>query len=101
MPEAEPKILCQTPTPGKQPTSISKWKYDLVRAAILDILPADDEGIEFKILPNLVRDQLSPDQRAALGSISWHTTTVKLDMEVKGDIARVPGSSPQRLRRLI
>lgn len=59
MPSSEPIVICQTPTPGKQPTSIPKWKYDLIRAAIIDILPLDDEGIEFKILPDLVRDPIS------------------------------------------
>jgi hypothetical protein len=37
-------------------------------------------------------------QGTSEGSISWYVTTVKLDLEARGLIARVPGSHPQRLR---
>ena len=92
------RIVCETPTPGKKPTRIHKWKYDLLRDIILDILTGNSNGVEFRSLPGLIDARLSPEQRTNLGSVSWHTTTVKLDMEVKGDIARVPGAKPQRLR---
>ena len=95
---AEEKVLCQTPTPGKEPTSISKWKYDLVRSAILASIP--EGGVEFNGLPELVEGQLTPEELESLGSVSWYTTTVKLDREVKGEIERVPGSNPQLLRRM-
>jgi len=93
----EEKVLCQTPTPGKKPTRISKWKYDLVRSVILASIP--ETGIEFKRLPQLVERKLTSGEMESLGSVSWYTTTVKLDMEVKGEIERVPGSNPQLLRR--
>ena len=93
----EETVLCQTPTPGKKPTRISKWKYDLVRSAILASIP--ETGIEFKRLPQLVERKLTSGEMESLGSVSWYTTTVKLDMEVKGEIERVPGSNPQLLRR--
>jgi hypothetical protein len=32
------------------------------------------------------------------GSISWYATMVKLDLEARGEIERIPGSSPQRIR---
>jgi hypothetical protein len=95
----EPKVLCETPTPGKRPTRISKWKYDLVRSAILRAVPDDERGIEFRQLAGLVRDLISPDELDRLGSVSWYTTTVKLDLEVRGEIEMVPGSRPQALRR--
>ncbi len=96
----EPKVVCETPTPGKQPTRIPKWKYDLVRAAILKAVPADEQGVEFRRLADLVERSLDPADLEKLGSVSWHTTTVKLDLEVKGEIERVIGSTPQRLRRV-
>jgi len=92
------KVLCQTPTPGKQPTRIDRWKYDLVRAAIQDVVPRNETGIEFDDLPALVKQRLATSDLDKLGSVSWYTTTVKLDMEVKGELERVPGSKPQRLR---
>lgn len=95
----EDKVVCETPTPGKQPVRIARWKYDLVRSAILAVVPADECGVEFSRLPGLVEGQLSASDLEKLGSASWYTTTVKLDLEVKGEIERVPGSRPQRLRR--
>ncbi len=92
------RITCHTPTPGKKPTRIHKWKYDLLRGIILDILAGSADGLEFRSLPCLIDTRLTPEQRANLGSVSWYTTTVKLDMEVKRDIERVPGARPQRLR---
>ncbi len=95
---AEEKILVETPTPGKQPTRITRWKYDLIRAAILAVVPTDEHGVEFSALPQLVEAQVSAQDLQRLGSVSWYTTTVKLDLEVKGEIERIPGSKPQRLR---
>jgi hypothetical protein len=95
-----PKVVCKTPTPGKQATRIDRWKYDAVRAAILQVLPKSKQGVEFRQLPKLVKNALSAANRTKLGSIPWYTTTVKLDLEVRGEIERIPGSSPQRLRRV-
>ena len=92
------RIVCHTPTPGKKPTRIHRWKYSLLRGIILDILAGSPDGVEFRALPNLIDARLSDEQKANLGSTSWYTTTVKLDMEVKRDIERIPRVSPQRLR---
>ena len=92
------KVVCHTPTPGKKPTRIHKWKYDLLRGIILDILDGSADGVEFRSLPSLIDARLNPEQRANLGSVGWYATTVKLDMEVQGDIERIPNISPQRLR---
>ena len=92
------RVVCHTPTPGKKPTRIHRWKYDLLRGIILDILADSADGVQFRSLPSLIEKRLSPEQRASLGSVSWYTTTVKLDMEVKGDIERVPRVTPQLLR---
>jgi len=92
-------VVCATPTPGKQPKRIDKWKYDRLRKEILRILPARGEGTAFRDLPALVERNLTPDERARVGSIMWYVTTVKLDMETKGEIERVADVTPQRLRR--
>ncbi|MCY4578600.1 MAG: hypothetical protein OXD31_06080 [Chloroflexi bacterium] len=92
------RVVCHTPTPGKKPTRIHMWKYDLLRGIILDILAGSADGVEFRALPNLIDARLSAEQKANIGSTSWYTTTVKLDLEVKRDIERIPRVSPQRLR---
>lgn len=91
-------VLCETPTPGRQATRIARWKYDLLRQAILDAVPLGAEGLAFKDLPREVERRLAADERDGLGSVSWYTTVVKLDLEVKGELRRLPGS-PQRLVR--
>ncbi|GAB4184614.1 MAG: hypothetical protein Tsb002_07780 [Wenzhouxiangellaceae bacterium] len=47
----------------------------------------------------MVGETLSADEKQRLGSLAWHVTTVKLDLEVKGLIWRVPHQSPQQLCR--
>jgi hypothetical protein len=51
-------------------------------------------------LPGLVAAALTPEEREQLGSVGWYTATVKLELEVRGEIRRVPGASPQRLLRV-
>ena len=91
------KVLCHTPTPGKKPTAIDRWKYDAIRRAVLAIVPRSPPGIAAKDLPDLVREKLSVNELAELGSVTWYTTSVKLNMEVEGEIERVPGAKPQHL----
>ncbi len=81
------------------PARIPGWKYDLVHSAILAVLPASVEGIEFRELPGLVEGKISRLDLEKLGSVSWYTTIVKLEMELRGELERVPGSKPQRLQR--
>ena len=93
------KTTCRTPTPGKKPTRIDTWKFDAVRKAILKIIPKRGEGVVFQKLPALVNKQLSQKELKELGSVGWFTTTVKLELEVRREIYRVEGVSPQRLLR--
>lgn len=93
------RTVCRTPTPGKKPTSIPTWKFDAIRDAIIEIVPTDPPGLAAKDLPDRVAGRLSAEVREALGSVSWHTTTVKLEMEVAGELQRVPGARPHRLVR--
>lgn len=92
-------VECRTPTPGKKPTRIASWKFEAVRRAILTALPPDGEGVPFTELPGLVEAGLRSDGVADVGSVTWYTTTVKLELEVRGEVRRVRGASPQRLVR--
>lgn len=95
------KIACYTPTKGKGgATRILRWKYDCVRRAILMVLEdADDGQVVFQDLASHVQDYLTSNQLAKLGSLGWHVTTVKLNMEVDGELERVPRKTPQTLRK--
>ena len=97
--ENKSRVTCRTPTQGRTgTTSIPKWKYDCVRQAIIDTLDESaPTAFPFKDLANAVKARLSPEDISELGSIGWHVTTVKLNMEVKGEISRISGTSPQML----
>ncbi len=82
------QVICETPTPGKTAKRIDRWKYELVRKAILASLPRRGEGVLFRDLPSLVEQRVSRTDQERLGSVNWYTTTVKLALEVKGDHAR-------------
>lgn len=90
----EPRTNCRTPAEGRDGvTRIPTWKYDCLRDAILDVVGAAGlGGLAFARLTESVRVRLSADQLDRIGSLGWHVTTVKLNMEVVGDIARLPGS---------
>ena len=79
---------------NKRRVNIDGKKYHQIEQAILDVLSEESE-VEFKMLPTAVEERL---HNRFEGSIPWYTTTVKLDMETRGIIERIPGSRPQRLR---
>ena len=97
------KITCYTPTKGRTgSTRIPRWKYDCIRRAILDELTESEDGqVIFSNLAQSVSNRLTSNQLAKLGSVNWHVTTVKLNMETEGEIERVPRLKPQRLRKAI
>jgi hypothetical protein len=94
----EKKVLCLTPTPGKQGTRIDRWKYETLRRAIRRAVPKNKIGVEFVKLSELVRSYLADDELKRIGSLMWYVTTVKLHLEVIGEIERIPNSKPQRIR---
>ena len=87
------KIMCLHPE-GKSGTNIDKQKYEKVKGAILDIL-GEYEVHPFKTLADEVSKRLDDSFE---GSFGWYTTSVKLDLEARGLIERVPKKSPQQLR---
>ena len=89
----EEKILTLHPE-GKQGVNISKTKYEVMRQAILDIVGAN-EGITFTDMTTTIEEKLAGNFD---GSIPWYVTTVKLDLETRGEIERIAGSNPQQLR---
>jgi len=96
---AEDRVGCRTPAAGRDGvTSIPRWKFDAVRAAILDAIRAvGPEGLRFADLSSEVRARLDAATLERLGSVGWHATMVKLELEVRGEIRRRPGTGPQRL----
>lgn len=90
----EEKILTLHPEVGKRGANISRAKYDMIRQAILDAIRSQG-AISFQGLVSLVEYNL---RNRFEGSIPWYITTVKLDLEARGEIERIPGSGEQKLR---
>ena len=88
----EERILTRHPQ-GKKGVNISKQKYDAMRAAIIDALATGD-----MTHTDLVKGVEQRLQGGFDGSAKWYVETVKLELEARGVIERVPKTSPQLLR---
>jgi len=88
------RITTQHPEEGKQGVNIDRRGYDLLRDEILTVIGTYGE-ITFSELVAVVYERLTGKFD---GSISWYLVTVKLDLEVRGLIERIPGQKPQKLR---
>jgi hypothetical protein len=78
----------------KQGVNISKEKYQVIRQAILSTLSAQKE-MTFMKLSRAVEKEVNGNFE---GSVMWYVTTVKLDLEARGEIKRVPNSRPQLVK---
>ena len=88
------RVACRTPAEGRDGvTNIPKWKFDAIRGAILDILGNGE--IAWADLTEAVRARLSDEQLSEMGKLGWHVVSVKLEMEVRGEIARKSGKGRQ------
>ena len=88
---AEEFIVTAHPEPKKPGVRIEKEKYDLMRNAILEILRAYG-SLPFEKLGNMIEEQLL---KKFDGPVIWYYTTVKLDLEARGVIRRIPNTEPQ------
>ena len=75
----------------KQGVNISRKKYEIIRKAILSTLSQHNE-MPFMKLSRAVEKEVHGNFE---GSVMWYVTTVKLDLEARGNIKRVPNSRPQ------
>jgi hypothetical protein len=78
----------------KQGVNISRDKYEVIREAILCVLEAQKE-MTFMNLSRAVEKEVKGGFE---GSVTWYVTTVKLDLEARGKIKRVPHSRPQLVK---
>ncbi|GAB5449458.1 DUF6958 family protein [Gymnodinialimonas sp.] len=95
----EERIACRTPAEGRDGvTNIPVWKFDLLRGAILKVVgAAGPSGMLNKDLRDAVGAELSAEDLERLGKLGWHVVTVKLELEVRGEIARMDGKGPMRI----
>lgn len=89
----EEKILTLHPE-GKKGVNILKRRYDLIREFIIDTVKKRKE-ITFEELTELAEEELT---NKFDGKIIWYMVTIKLDLEARKIIERIPKTSPHKLR---
>lgn len=87
-------MICTLHPEKKKGVNISKEKYEIIRQAIMATLCAEKE-MTFMGLSRAVEKQVGSKFE---GSVMWYVTTVKLDLEARGEIKRVPNSRPQLVK---
>ena len=84
------KIYAQHPDPSKQGVHIEKAKYDQIHGAIINAF-ARQPVYALQELMLAVKQDLNGRFE---GSIGWYVTTVKLDMESRGELVCDRKKSP-------
>jgi len=89
------RITTLHPDPSKEGVSIDRAKYEQIRGAINAVL--DEQGeCSFTELTEEVEEYLGDRFD---GSIPWYVTTVKLDLEARGEIRCNRSQKRQTIRR--
>ena len=93
MSKKDEKILTLHPA-GKKGINISLTKYNLIKDAMLQIIHKVGETAYQDLSDQLERDL----QPTFDGRVIWYVVTVKLDLEARGVIKRIPRTSPHQIR---
>ena len=89
----EEKIMTLHPK-GKKGVNILKRRYDQVKDFIIETIKAYGE-ISYEDLNDLAHEKLAPNFD---GKVNWYIVTVKLDLEARNIIERIPKTSPHKVR---
>lgn len=79
---------------GKKGVHILKRRYDVIKSFILETVEEKGE-ISFEELTDLAVEQLTDKFD---GKVVWYMVTIKLDLEARKLIERIPRTSPHKLR---
>ncbi len=90
----EEKIMTLHPQ-GKKGVNISKAKYNQVREVVLQVIDSE-QPISFTDMAHMASEILR--DREFDGKPMWYVTTVKLDLEARKLIERIPKTSPHQLK---
>ncbi len=98
-PKSDSKVPCRTPAEGRDGvTHVPAWKFALMRGWLRELVRREAaEGLPFQGLAARLGGLLHEGDARHLGSVGWHLTTVKLELEVRGELARSAGKGPQRI----
>jgi hypothetical protein len=90
---SEERILTKHPK-GKDGVNILKRRYDVIKEFILETIKEYGE-ITYNSLSDLAVEKLNENFD---GKVVWYIVTVKLDLEARNMIERIPKTSPHKLR---
>ena len=93
MTQNDRRILTLHPS-GKQGVNILERRYELVKDTLINLLHTHGE-LSYKELNEMAEQALAGKLD---GSIPWYVVTVKLDLEARGVISRIPKTSPHRIK---
>lgn len=79
---------------GKKGVNILRRRYIFIKDFILKTIKSHEE-ISYKNLNDLAVEELT---EIFDGKVSWYIVSVKLDLEARKIIERIPKTSPHRLR---
>ena len=90
-----------------RPGGLDRWtmdegQYELMRAHILEMIDAfaeEDGSIPLKVVVTAAQERYATHPLFPKGRVRNYCTFTKVDLEARCEIERVPGSSPQRIRR--
>ena len=82
------------PDKNKTGVNIDKDKYDIIKQAIRQVFKERKE-LSYSTLINIIKPRLANN---FTGSIRWYVEIVKLDLEAKKVIERIPDTKPQMYR---
>ena len=88
----ESKIQLKHPA-GKKAVSMETGKYNALKKPLLDLLKIKGESTHAEML-QAITDDFKKNKTKFEGSIEWHMEWVKLDLEARKEIKRIPDTSP-------
>jgi len=89
----EDRILTLHPQ-GKKGVNILKRRYNVIKEFIIDTIKNHRE-ITYEDLSDLAIEKLT---NTFDGKVVWYVVSVKLDLEARDIIERIPKTSPHKLR---
>lgn len=88
-----PRVQLRHPQ-GKKAVSMEKEKYDLLKTAMVKYMRTHGNVTFAKLAGGIAKD-FKTHGTGFEGSLPWHLEWVKLDLEARKVIKRVPKSAPQ------
>ena len=91
--KGDDKIMTLHPQ-GKTGVNILKRRYETIKSFIIETIREHTE-MTYSALSDLAVERLS---NSFDGKVVWYVVTVKLDLEARNIIERIPKTSPHKLR---